>query len=65
MMPFCSDTLHLVPDLGNSYAAIGATNNDGQILISEYDKAWYEFQCKILTVLAVVVVAVVEEKDAV
>lgn len=48
-------------------AAIGATNNDGQILISEYDKAWYEFQCKILTVLAVVVVvvAVVEEKDAV
>ena len=38
-----------------------------KLLISEYDEEWYEFQCKILTVLAVVVVvvAVVEKKGAV
>lgn len=38
-----------------------------KLLISEYDEEWYEFQCKMLAVLrvVVVVVAVVEEKGAV
>jgi hypothetical protein len=38
-----------------------------KLLISEYDEAWYEFRCKMLAVLGVVVVvvAVVEEKGAV